>query len=339
MIDEQILFDRFHEALEMEPRPGAYDRMRLAMTNRPVALKQRPAFRMRFSKMGFRFVAAMAAVAIVAALVAAFIAGHHALVGSVPAGQDKNVSAYTAMVQSDYNKMAASTSNHCGTIQDTGCAAAVVPVDAALQRWVDDLSSFNTPTRYVVLDGQIRRHMSEVIKELNAAVAFQKANNENGFNLAMNAAVYERAWVDPTVFAIDGTYPRLAGSYHDAVRLAKQSMDGCVNGTPAPADLGCQAISSAQDCTGSDAQTCESAVQSAETQAQTILVALFQNPAPSALANKDAQLQADLARADAALIAITDGLLNGDSAKVAAGRSSYTMAVTAVDSDLAVINA
>ena len=31
-MDEQILFDRFHEALETEPRPGAYERMRLAIT-------------------------------------------------------------------------------------------------------------------------------------------------------------------------------------------------------------------------------------------------------------------------------------------------------------------
>jgi hypothetical protein len=338
-MDERILFDRFHEALDVEPRPGAYDRMRFGMTNRPIALKKRPAFQMRSSKMGFRVVAALAAGALVVALVAALIASHRALVGSVPAGRDKNVSAYTAMVQSDYNKMAASTSNHCQTIQDTGCAAAVVPLDAALQRWVDDLSSFQSPTRYAVLGGQLRGHLNEVIKELNAAVAFQKANNQAGFALAMDAAVYERAWVDPTVFAIDGTYPRLAGSYHDAVSLAKQSMDACVKGTPAPADLGCQALSSAQDCTGSDTQTCESDVQSAETQAQTFLIALFQNPAPSALANKDAQLQTDLAQADTALLAITDATLSGDSTKAAAGRSSYTLAITAAESDVSVINA
>lgn len=339
MIDEQILFDRFHDALDVEPRPGAYERMRFAMTNRPVALKKRPAFQMRLSKMGFRVVAALAAGAIAVAVVAALIASHRAPVGSVPAGQDKNVRAYTAMVQSDYNKMAASTSNHCNTIQDTGCAAAVVPVDAALQHWVDDLGSFQTPTRDAVLGGQLRNHLIEVIKELNAAVAFQKANNQAGFDLAMSAAIYERAWVDPTVFAIDGTYPRVAGNYHDAISLAKQAIDACVNGTPAPADLGCQALSSAQDCTGADAQTCESGVQSAETQAQTLLVSLFQNSAPSALANKDAQLQTDLAQADTALLAITDALLNEDSTKEAAGRSSYTVAITAAASDGSAINA
>jgi len=67
-MDERILFDQFHEALDVEPRPGAYERMRFAMTNQPVALKSRPVFRMRWSKMGIRVAAVLAAAVLAVAV-------------------------------------------------------------------------------------------------------------------------------------------------------------------------------------------------------------------------------------------------------------------------------
>ncbi|HEV2035389.1 MAG TPA: hypothetical protein VGU71_14545 [Candidatus Dormibacteraeota bacterium] len=124
----------------------------------------------------------------------------------------------------------------------------------------------------------------------------------------------------------------MAGTYHDAVGLARQSLNACVNGTPGPGDLACQALG-AGVCSDAAAQPCESDVQIADTQIQTFLIALLQNPAPSALATKDARLQADLAQADTALLAITDALLNGDAAKAEAGRSAYTAAIAAAAGD------
>jgi len=337
-MDEQILFDRFHEALEMEPRPGAYERMRFAMTNRPIALKGRPAFRMRWSKMGLRIAAGVTAAVIVIAVAAAFIAAHRGPVGSAPAGQDPNVKAYRDMIASDYNAMASATSSHCATIQDTGCEAALNAFIPGLRKWVGDLDSYRTtPSGYVVVDGQLRRHLNQAIADMNAAAAFQKAGNAIGFNLAMNAVLYERAWVDPTMFAIVGSYPRVAATYHDAFGLTKQSLAACVNSTPAPADLACTALLARQVCVGSDAQICESYVQNAGTQIQAFLIALLQNPAPSSLATKDAQLQADLAKADTALLATTDALLHADAAKVAAGDMSYSDAISSADGDAVAI--
>ena len=333
-MDERTLFDQFHEALDIEPRPGAYERVRFAFTNHPVALKRLPVLRMRWSKMGLRIGAVVTVAAIAIALAAVFIATHHAFVGSVPAGSDANVKVYQAMMNSDYNTMVASTSSHCNTIQDTGCQAAVAPVLVTLQKWVDDLNAFQTtPARYAAIDGQLRRHLTAAIAELNAAVAFQKANNRNGFNLAMRAAFSERAWLDPTMFAIEGTYPKVAGSYHDAMSLATQALGACVNGTPGPGDLGCQRLSAQETCTGAAASTCESDVEAATAQIQTFLVALLQNPAPSALTAPGARFQADLAQADTALLAIADALVHGDSAKAAAGQSLYRAAITAADGD------
>jgi hypothetical protein len=336
-MDELTLFDRFHEALDIEPRPSAYERMRLIVTNPPVAMKRRSAFRMRYSKMGFRIAAGVTAAVIAIAVIAAFLAGRHVPVGSVPANQDPNVKAYQAMMASDYSNMAGSTSNHCFTIQDSGCQAALKAFIPALQKWVSDLNSFRTPSQYAVIDGQLRRHLNEATTELTAAAAFQNASNESGFNFAMNSAVYERAWIDPTTFAIVGSYPRVAGTFHDAVSIARQSLDACVNSTPGPGDLACQALLGGQTCTTGAAQTCESYVQSATTQTQTFLIALLQNPAQGALTTKGAQLMADLARADTGLLAITDGLLSGDSAKVAAGQSSYASAIVSAATDASVI--
>src|ERR1700686_3785450 len=318
-MDEQILFDRFHEALEMEPRPGAYDRMRFAMTNRPVAVKRRPAFRVRWSRMGLRLAAGLTAAVIVIAVAAAFIAAHRGPVGSAPASQDPNVKAYRDMIASDYNAMARAPSSHCATIQDTGCEAALNAFVPGLRKWVGDLDSYRTtPAGYVVVDGQLRRHLNQAIADMNATVAFQKAGNAIGFNLAMNAVLYERAWVDPTMFAIVGSYPRVAATYHDAFGLTKQSLAACVNSTPAPADLACTALL-AHVCAGAAAQICESNIQNADTQIQTFLIALLQTPAPSSLTSKNVQLQADLAQADTALLATTDALLRGDAAKVDTG--------------------
>ena len=335
-MDELTLFDRFHEALDMEPRPGAYERMRFVMTNPPVVMKMRPALRMRFSKMGLRITAGLTAVVIAIALIAAFLAAHHAPVGSVPANQHPNVKAYQAMMASDYGT-SSSGPIHCTTIEDTGCEAAITAWIPILHKWVSDLNSFRTPSQYAVIDGQLRRHLNEASTELTAAVAFQKANNEGGFNFAMNAVSYELAWVDPTTFAMMGSYPRMAGTFHDAVRIAGQSLNACVRGTPGRGDLACEALFGGQTCTTGAAQVCESYVQSAATQMQTFLIALLQNPAQGALTIKGAQLMADLARADTGLLAITDGLLSGDSAKVAAGQSSYTSAIVSAAADASVI--
>jgi hypothetical protein len=336
-MDEQILFDRFHEALEMEPRPGAYERMRFAMTNRPVVLKTRPAFRMRWSKMGLRIAAGLTAAVIAIAVVAAFIAAHRGPVGLAPADQDPNVKAYRAMIIADYHAMDTSTSNHCNTIQDTGCAAAANAVSVTLQKWVTDLNSYRTtPAGLAVVDGQLRRHLNQAIADMNAAVASQKVGNENGFNLAMAALSYERAWIDPAAFALEGSYPRVAGTYHDAFGLTKHSLDACITSRPAPADLGCSGLF-ARHCTTGSVQTCGSDIESADTQIQTFLIALLQNPAPSALTTKSAQLQVHLANADTALLAITDAILHGDAGKVGAGELAYSEAISSADGDAASI--
>jgi hypothetical protein len=339
-MDERTLFDQFHDALDVEPHPGAYERMRLAMSrNQPVVLKKRSALHTRWPKMGLRIAAVMTALVVAIALVAAFVAGHPRLVGTAPAAPDPSVKAYQAMVYSDRDAVKTVNSQYtCSSVQDAGCQAADDAEIEELQKWIVDLNSFRTPSQFVVLDGQLRAHIFETIAELNTITAYQKANNENAFNVASQAEFFEEVWIDAALVVFEGTSPRTAATYHDAFRLTRQALDGCVNGNPAPADLGCAAIRTGRVCSGGvNARNCESDVQLAATQMQNLLIALLQNPAPSSLTAKNAQLMADLAKADSALLAITDAVAKGDITKMATAANSYDAYIFAADSDAGVI--
>ena len=255
-MDERILFDQFHEALDIEPRQGAYERMRLAFTNHPVALKRRSAFPRRWSNMGLRVAAVLAAAVIAIALGAAILATHHGPVGSVPAGNDPNVKAYQAMITSGYDSLAAPSSATCGTVNDTGCEAAVATGVARLAKWVSDLKSFQTPARFAVLDGMLRRHLTDETIYVNAMLAAQKSKNVKAFDFAGQSGFYEGEWIDPTVGTIDGSYPRVAGSYTDALAVAKQSMGACINQAPGPADIGCELLYHPDVCASVGLQAC-----------------------------------------------------------------------------------
>ena len=321
-MDEQILFDRFHEALETEPSPGAYERMRLAITRQPVPLRRRPVFRMRWTKMGLRVAAALTAVLIVIAVAAVLVATHRAPVGSLPADKEQNVKAYQTLVRTDDVNLNAATSPHCQTIEDTGCAAAVVPVDAALQRWADDLNAFSTPTRFKVLNSALRRHLVLGINELNAVVSFQRAGDKTGFDRAMGAADFEDGWISSAADAIDASGAGTGTSYRDAITFATQSFDACNS---------CGALP-ASDCSATGAQGCLYADETASTAVQAFLLAIVGNPSLNAT---EGRLNSDLDKVDKAIVAIANGLISGDDAAVRAAQHSYAGAIAPISADAA----
>ena len=336
-MDDRTLFDRFHEALDIEPRPGAYERMRLAMTSHPVALKRRPALRTRWSIMGLRVAAVLAAAVIAIAVGAAILAGHHGPVGSVPAGADPNVKAYRTMVSTDFRALGNWDFFSCGGVADTvACQAMVSRNLVPLQTWVSDLDSFHTPPRFAVLDGMLRRHLSTEISDLMAMLAYQNTKNERGFSLANGGAFYEVAWVAPAVAAIEGTYPTVAGSYHDGLVIAGRSLDACATGSPGPGDIACAQLFH-QMCDSIGDQACVNDAHASAAQVQSFLIGLLQNPASSALAAKDLQIQADLAQVDTYLLAITDAVMSGKSEAVRSAETSYSHAVSAADAHIIAI--
>jgi len=188
--------------------------------------------------MGIRVAAALAAAVLAVAVGAAILAVHHGPLGSTPGGADPNVKAYQAMISSNYNAMVDQDSlgGSCVGINDAGCETILNAAVPVYQKWVSDLTAFQTPARFAILDGMLRRHLNDKITELTAIVAYQKTGNANGFTLAQVGDFYEREWLDPAVSTIEGSYPRVAGSYTDAVAVAKQSLEGCINQAPGPAD-------------------------------------------------------------------------------------------------------
>jgi hypothetical protein len=336
-MDERILFDQFHEALDVEPRPGAYERMRYAMTNHPAALKSRPVFRTRWSKMGLRVAAVLAAAVMAIALGAAILATHHGPVGSAPAGNDPNVKAYQAMIKSDYDGLYNASSPTCGAVDDPGCEAAVTAALPPLNKWISDLKSFQTPARFAALDAMLRRHLADRIVYANAMLAAQKSKNVKSFDFASSGGFYEGEWIDPTVGTIDGSYPRVAGSYTDALAVAKQSLGACINQAPGPADIGCEQLYHPDECAKIGQQACANGAYAYAARIQIFLIGLLQNPAPTALAAKDRQIQTALTVLDADIIAVTEGLRSGDSAKTANAEASFVADLTLADNDIGVV--
>jgi hypothetical protein len=84
-MEEQFLFDRIHDALDIEPPAGAYERLRTSLTREPASPHKWPALQTRWSRMGFRFTAGVALVALAVAITAAIFAIHSASSNSAPA--------------------------------------------------------------------------------------------------------------------------------------------------------------------------------------------------------------------------------------------------------------
>ncbi len=105
------------------------------------------------------------------------------------------------------------------------------------------------------------------------------------------------------------------------MRASVAATRASINSVPGPGELGCYALSSYETCAGAAAQICVSDVQ------QTLLLALVQNPAPGSLANQGARVQAGLAQADTALLAISDGLLFANSKKVSDGQGTHAASI------------
>ena len=243
---------------------------------------------------------------------------------------DPAINAYKTLMVSDDNAMGASTSNHCNTVQDVACPAAVARVVAALQTWLDDLNRFQTPARFATIDAQMRRHVAAAIAYLNGAAAATLAKNQPALDRSIVAAVGERGWVDRLTASISHSSPVTTTVYSSLVKSEKSDLDKCA---------GCQRLiaQAPLTCEGTAATDCNSLVLDAASQVATFEGAVVLDAAPSTLATKDAQLQTDLAQGDTALIAMMGDLLKGDQQGFTAARPSLERALAAVDVDAAAV--
>ena len=333
-MDERLLFERFHEALDVDPRAAAYERMRDALIEKTSTPRRRAAlFQMRWSKMGFRLAATIALLAVAATMAAVVIETHRVAQNNVPAGPDAQSVAYQRMMSTDDSRMAESTSNHCNDITDAGCPAAVERVNSSLRQWLDDISRIQTPAQFEIADAEMRAHLNATIADLNAAAAAVTQQHPAELSAAIAAALDERGWIDDMVTAITTRHAVTKAIYVDFVKSEKASLDGCTD---------CQNVVHAMQnrCSDTSVLTCPSltsTLSEVESELQGVETGLVIYAPPTSIAEADRTLQSDLAKADTALLDITTASLSGDSAKLASSATTLRTELAAVDRDATAI--
>ncbi len=330
-MDERILFDRFHQALDIESPPGAYERLRIALVKSSVKPLRRPPLQLRWSQMGLRLAAALTAIVLAVVAIAAFLATH-APTGSIPAGSDRAIHSYQTLIDNDYHRPVdlPPNSGSCASILGAECAVAASRLADALQLWLDDLNRSEPPARFAFVDAQLRRHLALAISDFNAVAAAQRSQDQRGMAEAMQAALNEKGWIDDAVSGILKSQQGTIATYKQAVRFHKQNLDQCAACEPMVSQNGVI-------CNRDQASACqyENEIQHTSFLVVRFEAAIIEVAAPNSLMTKDRRLQSDLAKADTALMTMTAALSVGDQAGYDTGRISLQRALAVVDQDAA----
>jgi Tol biopolymer transport system component len=85
-MDERQIFDRIHAALDVQPPPGAFNRLETALARAAVKPPRRSAIVLQWPRTGRRLAAALLVVVLATAAVGVYLVAHRALSQSVPAG-------------------------------------------------------------------------------------------------------------------------------------------------------------------------------------------------------------------------------------------------------------
>jgi len=328
-MDDRALFDRMHDALDIEPPAGAFERMRVALAKSPATPHGWAVFRMKGSKMGFRLAAGLTLLVLMGAIVAAYLAAHNATSSRVPAGSGQTIAAYQNLVNLDDQNANATWSDPCDTATHTGCQADATRALVALHQWLDDLNRSEPPARFLVVDAQLRQHISGSIAGLNALFAASQANDSNAMDRAFLLAAAGRAWTDAVVPGIVSSKQVTAAEYANSVRAQSIFLTSCAD---------CQVLTgqSQIDCSQNQ-DFCQTLLDGTELQVAGLQVAVAAFAAPDSFSAKDTRLQQDLARADSALISMRASLLTLNQAGFDAGRITLRTALAAVSLDAAAI--
>jgi hypothetical protein len=263
------------------------------------------------------------------AILAAYLAAHNATSSRVPAGSGQTVAAYQNLVKADDTRANNAWSAPCDTTQHSGCQSNATRAIVALQQWLDDLNRSEPPARFLILDAQLRLHISGSIAGLNALLAASQANNSNAMDRAYLLAADGRGWTDTLVLSIVSSKQVSATDYTNSVRAQSTYLTSCAT---------CQVLAgqSLIDCS-QDQTNCQNLLDGAEGPVQNFQSALAAFAAPDSLSAKDTRLQQDIARADSALVAMRAALSTGDQAGFNAGRATLRSALAAVSVDAAAI--
>jgi hypothetical protein len=265
------------------------------------------------------------------ALVVALSCAQAGTTAAIPSPtKDPAIKNYQALVTKDDDALNASTSNHCNTIADTGCPAAVAGVIVALQQWALDLKQFQTPTRFVTIDGQLQRHLAGATTDVGAIGTANQAQDQPAEDLAVQIALTELTWVNGISASIRNWAQFSATVYMKQVGSEIAALDAC-DGCGQLAGQGQLA------CTGSAAPSCDLVLMQSFSQIQAFQAGILEIAAPDSLLAKDANLQAGLAQADTALLALKAARLTDDQKAFDAARVQFQQSIATVHKAAAAI--
>jgi hypothetical protein len=328
-MDEQIMFDRIHQALDVETPRGAYEQLRSALVRRSVdrtlGVRQGPKW---WPRAPMQLVAGLLVIVLAAVALAVFVAMHSSS-QTAPAGA-LSIEAYQALVNRDVNRLdsiGAGDYTPCNSMQSI-CPELWKPVLMAHQQWLDDLNRSEPPAKFAVINGQLRGHLAAAISDINVALAAYQARDQNRLDYAEYASLRQDDWIDVLARSIVKARVATAAAYVDSVSYAKQRLDACQD---------CQQLAgtSRLDCAGLLASPCEGDVAFAKSAIQAFEAAVVSVAAPPSLAAQDAHLQYDLAEADTAVLAMANAEVAGDPAAFNAGRLLLQQTLPAIDEDVA----
>jgi hypothetical protein len=329
-MEEQFLFARMHDALDIPVPPGAYERLRIELAKKPVRHSRWPAFQMRFLKMGFRLAAGLAIVAIAVAAAAAVLAIHNSTNNNSPAGSRMSIQAYQQMIADDNANAFAAYSVPCDVGTPSGCAADATRAVPVLQKWINDLSRPDIPARFAVINAEMRQHLSQSLSAQGDIIAANKANDFPGVARAFTVALYGAEWTGTVVPGIVASKQVSATEYTHQLSIQKQGLDSCSNCTLWTA-------ADARTCTTNGGVPCLVLFDSLASDFANFSTTLVQYAAPESLSAKDARVQSDLAAADAVLLTMRLAVAANDQVGINSGIDQLLRLKTQIDQDAGVV--
>ena len=326
-MEEGLLFDRIHEALDVGLPSGAYERLRTALTRKPVRPYRWPAFQTRWTKMGFKLAAGVALIALIAATAAAVIAIHNASNTNSPVGSRMSVSAYQALMNRLYVDPSATWSNPCDGTVHTGCLADATRSVPLLQGWLDGLDRAKAPARFAIVDAELKQNLNRAIAALTTMEADVRAQNNAAVTRDYLVGLYTANWVSVIAPAIVASQQVTAIQYRDNVARYLHGVDTCL--------ASCTLLNSsdATSCVTNGGTPCTLMFDDVSGNYLLFVSALVQSAAPDALSAQDSQLQGDLAGADAVLLTTRLAVAANDQSGINSGVAQLKRISVSIDHD------
>jgi hypothetical protein len=293
-MDEQLMFTRIHDALDIQPPAGAYERLRTELMKKPVRPRVWPVLNTRWTSMSFRLAAGLAILAIAAATAAAIIAIHNGSGNSSPAGSRMSIQAYQKMIADDAVDPNVAWSSPCDERIHSGCVADANRSIPPLQKWLGDLNRSNPPARFEILDAEMRQHLTQSITALHALLVDSQAKDDAAMTRDYIVALYGVEWTSVVIPGIEASNQVDASTYKALVDSETRTLDACGGA--------CGFSTTSTSCVTSSGLRCLDYFDWVAQSFASYQADLVRKAAPDSLAAKDSRLQGDLAQADSVLL-------------------------------------